>query len=157
GGGTAREEQRIPRSGLRAISSMTESSEMYESHTRHQEQPDTRLMKKIALLVLPLLALSGLCACQPRPATPPASTDVSAAAGVRGGTPDAFLKALYAHYATKGDPFDPKMFRSLSDPAADYFAPELVTLIRDDGRLSGDPVNGLIWGDPVCGCDGHDP
>ena len=109
------------------------------------------------------LAGLGLCACQPAATPQPdaaAASSVSASAlsaDAQGlGPPEAFLKALYANYASKGDRFDPAMFTPLHERAADIFEPDLAAVMRDNDRMSAG-YGDLVLFDPLCDCSGHDP
>lgn len=110
------------------------------------------------------LAGLGLCACQPAAKPQPAASSISASpaapalsADAQGqSSPAAFLKALYANYATKGDPFNPAMFTPLHDKAPDIFEPDLAAMMRDNDRISAG-FGDLVLFDPLCGCSGHEP
>ena len=66
------------------------------------------------------------------------------------GTPDDFLRNLYAPYAAGNAP------SPIGPAAASLFDPGLLVLIQRDQQLANGEV-GILDHDPICGCQDYDP
>ena len=66
-------------------------------------------------------------------------------------TPEAFLKALYAHYADGDIGW---RFTPLNENAAAYFDPEMVALMTEDQRLNEGEI-GALDANPICNCQDY--
>ncbi len=118
-------------------------------------------MRRIAIL---WFAAIGLTACQPPVATqseasssaaPVSATPAPSALSTdeQGlGTPEAFLTAIYKHYAVDATQSN---FSTLTNPS-DYYDPDLSKLIDENDRLYEGYI-GAIDADPICQCQDWAP